>query len=170
MSDDRKYRQRGYQDDNRDRPQTLRPATRQRRRQSPGARTGRARRRPAHLIRRRAQSAHDGLAPGGALLALRHDRRRRDHVAQQVPEVPGRSALVRSVREFRSGRHLRVRRQDPARVSPKDVANDCQHFSGRTTWERETTAAVSQNNNPKEPSRRQEGVRRSLQVLTAVTT
>ena len=40
----------------------------------------------------------------------------------------------------------------PARVSPKDVANDCKHFSGRTTWERETTAAVSQNNNPKEPT------------------
>jgi hypothetical protein len=38
-----------------------------------------------------------------------------------------------------------------ARVSPKDVANDCPHFSGRTTWERETTTAVSQNNNPKEP-------------------
>ena len=40
----------------------------------------------------------------------------------------------------------------PARVSPKDVANECQHFSGRTSWERETTAAPSQNNNPKEPS------------------
>ena len=39
-----------------------------------------------------------------------------------------------------------------ARVSPKDVANDCPHFSGRTTWERETTTAVSQTNNPKEPS------------------
>jgi hypothetical protein len=37
-------------------------------------------------------------------------------------------------------------------VSPKDVANDCPHFSGRTTWERETTAAVNHNNNPKEPS------------------
>jgi hypothetical protein len=31
-----------------------------------------------------------------------------------------------------------------ARVSPKDIANDCQHFSGRTTFERETTAASSQ--------------------------
>ena len=40
----------------------------------------------------------------------------------------------------------------PTRVSPKDVANDCQLFSGRTAWERETTAAPSQNNNPKEPS------------------
>ena len=38
----------------------------------------------------------------------------------------------------------------PVRVSPKDVANDCNLFSGRTSWERETTAAVAQN--PKEPS------------------
>jgi hypothetical protein len=39
----------------------------------------------------------------------------------------------------------------PSRVSPKDVANECQHFSMRTTWERETTAAPSQAANPKEP-------------------
>ena len=39
-----------------------------------------------------------------------------------------------------------------ARVSPKDVANECPHFSGRTTWERETTAAANSGNNPKEPS------------------
>jgi pantetheine-phosphate adenylyltransferase len=39
------------------------------------------------------------------------------------------------------------------RVSPKDVANDCQHFSIRTTIERETTAAVTEKSaNPKEPS------------------
>ena len=37
-------------------------------------------------------------------------------------------------------------------MSPKDVANECEHFSGRTTWERETSAAVSQASNPKEPS------------------
>ena len=40
----------------------------------------------------------------------------------------------------------------PARVSPKDAANDCKDFSGRTTWERETTAAAGQNSNPKEPT------------------
>ena len=40
-----------------------------------------------------------------------------------------------------------------ARVSPKDIANECVHFSGRTSWERETTAAVNQNTtSPKEPS------------------
>jgi hypothetical protein len=38
-------------------------------------------------------------------------------------------------------------------VSPKDVANDCPHFSGRTTWERETTAAVADKGaSPNEPS------------------
>jgi hypothetical protein len=29
----------------------------------------------------------------------------------------------------------------PARIAPKDAANDCPHFSVRTSWERETTAA-----------------------------
>ncbi len=41
----------------------------------------------------------------------------------------------------------------PARVSPKDTANECQHFSIRTTIERETTTAVAEKGgNPKEPS------------------
>ena len=31
----------------------------------------------------------------------------------------------------------------PARVSPKDVANDCALFSPRTNWERETSSAVA---------------------------
>lgn len=31
----------------------------------------------------------------------------------------------------------------PARVSPKDVANECTFFEARTGWERETTAAGS---------------------------
>ena len=29
----------------------------------------------------------------------------------------------------------------PARVSPKDTANECALFTARTSWERETTAA-----------------------------
>ena len=36
------------------------------------------------------------------------------------------------------------------RVAPKDAANDCPHFSAKTSWERETTAATTQN--PQEPS------------------
>ena len=32
-------------------------------------------------------------------------------------------------------------RDIPARVSPKDVANECGLYSARTSWERETTAA-----------------------------
>jgi hypothetical protein len=30
----------------------------------------------------------------------------------------------------------------PARVSPKDAANECTLFEARTSWERETTAAA----------------------------
>lgn len=32
----------------------------------------------------------------------------------------------------------------PARISPKDIANECPLFSGRSAWERETTTAISQ--------------------------
>ncbi len=53
---------------------------------------------------------------------------------------------------FDPGASLECAIKLPTRVSPKDVSNACQHFSIRTTWERETTAAPSQNNNPKEPS------------------
>ena len=38
----------------------------------------------------------------------------------------------------------------PTRVSPKDAANDCVHFSARTTWERETSSATA--SKPSEPS------------------
>jgi hypothetical protein len=51
---------------------------------------------------------------------------------------------------FDPGASLECTEKIPARVSPKDVANDCPHFSGRTSWERETTAAPT--NNPQAPS------------------
>lgn len=35
-------------------------------------------------------------------------------------------------------------------MSPKDAANECPYYSPRTTWERETSSAVSQS--PAEPS------------------
>ena len=52
--------------------------------------------------------------------------------------------------QLRPERQLGSAETIPARISPKDVANECNLFSGRTSWERETTAAVSQN--PKEPT------------------
>jgi len=51
---------------------------------------------------------------------------------------------------FDPGASLECTQPITARVSPKDEANDCPHFTARTSWERETTAAVS--HNPQEPS------------------
>lgn len=51
---------------------------------------------------------------------------------------------------FDSGARFECTQPIPARVSPKDAANDCTLFEPRTSWERETTATVSQN--PTEPS------------------
>ena len=52
---------------------------------------------------------------------------------------------------FDPGTSLECTQPIPTRVSPKDVANDCPHFSPRTSWEPETTTAVSQHN-PQAPS------------------
>jgi hypothetical protein len=51
---------------------------------------------------------------------------------------------------FDPGARFECTQNLPARVSPKDTANECPHFVARTSWERETTTATSQN--PTEPS------------------
>ena len=57
---------------------------------------------------------------------------------------------MHAVCAFRSGRAFRVHAGDTARISPKDVMNECQLFIARTSWERETSSAAS--NAPAEPS------------------
>jgi len=42
---------------------------------------------------------------------------------------------------FDPGARFECAKPVPARVSPKDVANECGLFEARTSWERETTAA-----------------------------
>ena len=85
------------------------PASRQRWRKAPGARTRRARRGPPHFVRRCTQPSHDGLAPGGALLPLRHHRRLEIMSRSKCPkcQVDLRSC-VQCV-NFDPGRKLRVR-------------------------------------------------------------
>jgi hypothetical protein len=152
VSDDRKYRQRGYQDDGRDRrPQGPRPDSgppRERERE-PGA--------PAGARRISSEGARNPRMMGSRQVA------RCSRCGTIVDaEIMSRSKCPKCQVELRSC--VQCVNFDPAasfecavklsaRVSPKDVANECQHFSGRTTWERETTTAVSsQASNPKEPS------------------
>ncbi|MDP2055949.1 MAG: hypothetical protein Q8L75_20110 [Acidobacteriota bacterium] len=146
MSDDRKYKQRGYQESDRpsgprpDRPATPKPE------REPGAPAGARRissegaRNPRMMSSRQvARCARCGTIVDAEIMSR-----------SKCPkcQVDLRSC-VQCV-NFDPSASLECAERIPARVSPKDVANDCPLFSGRTSFERETTAAVSQN--PKEPT------------------
>jgi hypothetical protein len=51
---------------------------------------------------------------------------------------------------FDPGARFECSQTIPARVSPKDVANNCPLYVARTSWERETSSA--QSHKPSEPS------------------
>ena len=116
---ERKYKQRGYQDDDRDR----RAPRQDGQSQWPGTRpartpAGRARRRAPHLVGRREESQHAGLPPGRALRPVRHVRRRADLLPQQVPEVPDRICARARSASLRSERALGMHAGDSgARVA-----------------------------------------------------
>lgn len=129
---DRKYRQRGYQDDDRDRPQTpksSRPAP------EPGAPAG-ARRisrdgpktinMPGYReVVRCAQCGNVGSAEIG--FDARCPRCGTDlHACAQCTS-------------FDPGSRFECMETIPARISPKNTRNSCDLFSPRTTVERETT-------------------------------
>ena len=146
MSDDRKYRQRGYQDDDRDR-QKPRPESHKPERE-PGA--------PAGARRISSEGARNPR-----MMASRQVARCARCGTINDPQVMSRSKCSKCQVELRSciqcvnfdpGGVFECAVRIPARVSPKDVANECQHFSIRTTVERETTAAVTRSSDPKEPS------------------
>ena len=147
MSDDRKYKQRGYQESDRpsgprpDRPSAPKPE------REPGAPAGARRissegaRNPRMMTSRQvARCSRCGTIVDAEIMSR-----------SKCPkcQVDLRSC-VQCV-NFDPSASLECAERIPARVSPKDVANDCALFSGRTSFERETTAAVS--------------VRRPLQVL-----
>jgi hypothetical protein len=145
---ERKYRQRGYQDDDRER--------------RPGRGDGQA---PGQ-----AKPEREPGAPAGA--------RRISSEGAKNPNMPGYRQVARCARcgslvdaqifsrskcakcgqdlrscaqcvHFDSSARFECTQRIPARVSPKDVANDCQFFAPRATWERETSSATSK---PSEPS------------------
>lgn len=147
MSDDRKYRQRGYQDDDRNRPRA-RPEG-QRPEREPGA--------PAGARRISSEGARNPRMMGSRQVA----RCTRcgtivDPQVMSLSTCPKCQVALRSCIQcvnFDPGAPLECAIKLTTRVSPKDIANECQYFSIRTTIERETTAAVSDKSaNPKEPS------------------
>jgi len=151
MSDDRKYRQRGYQDDDRDRrPQGPRPDSGgQRPEREPGA--------PAGARRISSEGARNPRMMGSRTVA----RCTRcgtivDPQVMSLSKCPKCQVALRSCIQcvnFDPGAPLECAIKLSVRVSPKDVANECPHFGIRTTIERETTTAViEKSSNPKEPS------------------
>jgi hypothetical protein len=129
---DRKYRQRGYQDDDRER-QPRGPA---RQAPEPGAPAG---------ARRISQDGPKHVNMPGYREVVRctqcgagdASRRRLRH---PLPPLRHRSTHLCPVHFVRSGQHFRVYADNPARISPKNARNGCTLFSPRTTVERETTA------------------------------
>ena len=130
---DRKYRQRGYQDNDRDRqpkPQAPRPP------REPGAPAG-ARRlsqdgpRPINMpgYRQVVRCAQCGAVIGADVgLESRCERCGTDlHACSQCVS-------------FDPGSRLECMQPIPARISPKNAKNSCSLYAARTTVERETTA------------------------------
>ena len=146
---DRKYRQRGYQDDGRPRPQRPGPPdgeAARRPEREPGA--------PAGARRISSEGAKNPNMPGYRSVA------RCARCGSLVdPQVFSKSKCIKCGQDLRScaqcvhfdpGARFECTQTITARVAPKDISNDCPFYTGRTTWERETSSAAS--NNPTEPS------------------
>ena len=129
---DRKYRQRGYHDDDRDRPAPQKPA---RPAPEPGAPAG-ARRisgdapktinMPGYReVVRCAQCGNVGTADVG------HEAR--------CPRCGTDLHACAQCASFDPGSRFECMQNIPARISPKNARNNCALFSPRTTVERETT-------------------------------
>lgn len=129
---DRKYRQRGYQDDDRDRqpkPQAKKPE------REPGAPAG---------TRRISQDGPKNINMPG----FRHVVRCANCGTVVNDEVSMESRCLRCGTDLRTcaqcesfdpGSRFECMQPIAARVSPKNVRNSCTFYSPRTTYERETT-------------------------------
>ncbi|MGE3188518.1 MAG: hypothetical protein AB7N90_02455 [Vicinamibacterales bacterium] len=136
---DRKYRQRGYQDDGRPREPRGEGAGAKRPEREPGA--------PAGARRISSEGARNPRMPGYRRVA----RCARCGTFVDA-EILSRSACAKCGQDlhacvqcvhFNPGSRFECAEAIPARVSPKDAANDCDLFLPRTSWERETSSAVA---------------------------
>ena len=131
---DRKYRQRGYQDDDRERPprpQQPRPAP------EPGAPAG---------ARRISQDGPKNInMPGFREVVRCATVRHAGHAPKSPPSASARSARAdlhacAQCASFDPGSRFECMQHAlTARVSPKNARNSCTLYSPRTTVERETT-------------------------------
>jgi hypothetical protein len=140
MSDERKYRQRGYQDSERDRaprPQRPRPAP------EPGAPAG---------TRRISQDGPKNINMPGYREVVRCSQC--GNVGS--PEISAESRCPRcgtdlhacaQCASFDPGSTFECMQTIPARVSPKNTRNACTLFMPRTTVERETTTPARSESN-----------------------
>ncbi|MGE3275981.1 MAG: hypothetical protein AB7O67_12765 [Vicinamibacterales bacterium] len=145
---DRKYRQRGYQDDDRDRaPRREAPAGRRPERE-PGA--------PAGARRISSEGARNPQMPGYRRVA----RCARCGTFVDA-DILSRSTCSKCGQDLRScvqcvnfdpSRRFECAEPISARVSPKDAANDCPVFAPRTSWEREASSASGPSASPAAPS------------------
>jgi hypothetical protein len=152
---DRKYRQRGYQDDDRDRRPThggqerddsAPPGAGQRPERAPGA--------PAGARRISSEGAKNPNMPGFRQVA------RCARCGTVVDgEIFSRSKCPKCQQDLRScvqcvnfdpSARFECAQTISARISPKDAANECTLYSARISWERETSSAQAQR--PSEPS------------------
>ena len=137
---DRKYRQRGYQDEPR--------ASAGRKGRSRAAPAAGARAGPRAAGRARPEDAEpDGRARSVPLRALRQPAVAAGRTLDRVLEVRRRSPQLHPVRVVRHQRALGVHArtpQLPARVAPKDERNTCALFTPRTTVERQTSTPAQQ--------------------------
>ena len=146
---DRKYRQRGYQDDDRERkpPRTEGQSPGQPRpERTPGA--------PAGARRISSEGAKNPNMPGYRQVA--RCARCGSLVDAQIMSLSKCAKCGQDLRScaqcvhFDPGARWECTQLITARVSPKDSANACQFFTPRSTWERETSSATS--SKPSEPS------------------
>jgi len=120
MSEDRKYRQRGYREDDRDRPKP--PAPRAPREERDGPRTPNLM--GSHEVFRCGRCARIQTAAVGL----------EDRCPQCGADL---HACVQCV-SFDPGSTFECMQTIPARVSPKDARNTCALYAPRTTFERQT--------------------------------
>jgi hypothetical protein len=136
---DRKYRQHGYQDDDRERrpPSGL-----------PGSAQGRPEREPGAPAGARRISSEGAKNP--RMMGYRAVARCARCGVLVDPQILSKSSCPKCHQDLRScvqcasfdpGARFECTKPLSVRVSPKDAANECPHFEARTSWERETTAA-----------------------------
>ena len=135
---DRKYRQRGYQDDGRERGPRP-PLSNQKPEREPGAPAGARRissegaRNPRMMgYREVARCARCGTIVDAQILSR-----------STCPKCQQELHACVQCTHFDPSARFECTRPVPARLSPKDAANECTIFEGRTSWERETTAAAA---------------------------